>query len=212
MGWNIDRRQTTADSSHWCAKYSGGGQWSAVGGRLDEWERRWAPYDEPTYQAVLSYIRPDDVVLDIGAGDLRLARRMAAIARCVYAIEIQPALLAHRGPLPANLTVLCADARSIPWPRGITLGVLLMRHCTHVGLYAARLRAAGCRGLITNARWRLDVEWMDLGLRLPWAKVEFGWYACLCGQTGFVAGPPELLTEARMDQVSETENCPACLG
>lgn len=210
MGWNIDGERETRNR-RLPAKAKIAGPRSPVPGRLDEWESRWAPYDEPTYQAVLSYIRPEDVVLDIGAGDLRLARRMAAMARHVYAIEMQPDLLAHQGPLPANLTVLCADARSIPWPRGITLGVLLMRHCAHVGLYAARLRAVGCRGLITNARWRLDVERMDLGLRLPWAKVEFGWYACLCGQTGFVAGPPELLTEARMFQVSETENCPACL-
>ncbi len=46
---------------------------------LDPWEARWAPYDEATYAAVLAAIRPDDVVLDIGAGDLRLARRMAQI-------------------------------------------------------------------------------------------------------------------------------------
>ena len=37
------------------------------------WERRWAPYDELTYQEVLAQVRPDDLVLEIGAGDLRLA-------------------------------------------------------------------------------------------------------------------------------------------
>lgn len=178
---------------------------------LDSWEAHWAPYDEATYQSVLSSIRPDDVVLDIGAGDLRLARRMALTARRVFAVERQPALLANQESLPYNLAVLCADARFIPWPAGITLGVLLMRHCTHVGLYAARLRAVGCRRLITNARWGLAVEVMDLGQRRPWQSVDFGWYACLCGQTGFVPGPPEQLTAERMDQVIETENCPACL-
>ncbi|MCZ7670623.1 MAG: hypothetical protein M5U34_27465 [Chloroflexi bacterium] len=36
-----------------------------------EWERMWSPYDEMTYPtAVLQHIQPDDVVLDIGAGDL----------------------------------------------------------------------------------------------------------------------------------------------
>lgn len=211
MAWKYDRRRLTADHRQHNGYINYGGQPSAVSRRLDEWESRWAAYDEPTYQAVLSYIRPEDVVLDIGAGDLRLARRMAAIARHVYAIEMQPVLLAHQGSLPANLTVLCADARSIPWARGITVGVLLMRHCTHIGLYAARLRATGCERLITNARWGMGVEQMDLRPRRPWPSVEFGWYACLCGQTGFVAGPPELLTEERMDQVNETENCPACL-
>lgn len=177
---------------------------------LDEWELRWAPYDEPTYQRVLNYIGPDDRVLEIGAGDLRLARRLAQTARHVYAIEMQPYLLARQPALPGNLTVICADARFIPWPSDITLGVLLMRHCTLVGLYAARLRALGCHKLITNARWRLDVELMDLGPRLPWTTIDFGWYACTCGQTGFVPGPPEQLTEERINQVFETENCPAC--
>jgi hypothetical protein len=180
------------------------------GGPIDEWEARWSPYDEPTYQTALSYVQPGDIVLDIGAGDMRLARRMAAIARQVYAIEMQPDLLSNQAPLPDNLAVLCADARIVPWPAGITLGVLLMRHCTHVGLYVARLRAAGCRRLITNSRWGMDVELVDLGPRLPWRFVDLGWYACACGQIGFVSGPPEQLTTARMEFIAEVEACPAC--
>lgn len=178
--------------------------------QLDKWEACWSPYDEPTYQAALSFVRPDDVVLDIGAGDLRLARQLAAVARRVFAIETQPALLTSPATLPHNLTVFCADARAIPWPKGITLGVLLMRHCTHVGLYVARLRAVGCLRLITNARWGMGIELMNLGPRAPWQSVHFGWYACTCGHVGFVPGPPEMLTEDRMDVVAEVENCPAC--
>lgn len=177
---------------------------------LDIWEARWAPYDEPTYRAALSYVRPDDVVLDIGAGDLRLARRMAGLARRVYAIDMQPGLLAGRAPLPPNLTVFCADARRVPWPGGITLGILLMRHCTHLGQYVARLRAAGCRRLVTNARWGFDIEQVDLGRRAAWSSVDLGWYACICGQTGFGPGPVELISEDRIEQVSEVETCPAC--
>ena len=60
---------------------------------MTEWEMRWSPYDEPTYAAVLNTLRPTDVVLDIGAGDLRLARRMAAVVRQVIAWEIQPDVL-----------------------------------------------------------------------------------------------------------------------
>ena len=79
---------------------------------LERWEALWAPYDEPTYQLVLDYVRPDDVVLDIGAGDLRLTRRVAAVAQRVYALERDPAVLARseRGSWPANLVVICADA------------------------------------------------------------------------------------------------------
>ena len=73
---------------------------------MAEWEMCWSPYDEPTYAAVLSTLSPTDVVLDIGAGDLRLARRMAAVVRQVIAWEIQPNLLERSTalPLPANLT------------------------------------------------------------------------------------------------------------
>jgi hypothetical protein len=100
----------------------------------------------------------------------------------------------------------------MPWPKGVTLGVLLMRHCTHFGLYVARLRKVGCRRLITNARWRMAVELVDLGPRLAWNEADFGWYACTCGQIGFVPGPVELLTPDRMEQVAEVEECPTCGG
>lgn len=179
---------------------------------LELWEARWAPYDETTYRAALSYVQPDDVVLDIGAGDLRLAQRMAQLATRVFAIERQPNLLSNVSiPLrAANLVVICADARRIPWPVGVTLGVLLMRHCTHFELYAKRLRAIGCRRLVTNARWGMGVELMDLGPRAAWETVEIGWYACICGQTGFVPGPPQKLTPDTIEHVAEVERCPAC--
>jgi len=177
---------------------------------LDTWEARWAAYDEPTYRAVLDCIQADDVVLDIGAGDLRLSKRIACVARQVFAIEMQPDLIQNSFSFSDNLTVICGDARYVPWPEDITLGVLLMRHCTHVGLYVARLRAAGCRRLITNARWGMNVELVDLGPRAAWSTVEIGWYACLCGQTGFVPGPPSRLTEAQMEYINEVETCPVC--
>jgi hypothetical protein len=178
---------------------------------LDTWEIRWAPYDEVTYQTALSYVRADDVVLDIGAGDLRLSRQMARIARYVFAIEMAPNLLSGGPPWPDNLMVVCADARCIPWPNCVSLGVLLMRHCTHVGLYVARLRVVGCRRLVTNARWRMGVELMDLRPRVAWDTMDIGWYACTCGQVGFIPGSPDQLTEERVEQVAEVEACPACM-
>ena len=42
----------------------------------------YAPYDQPTYQAVLELLKPEDVVLDIGAGDFwRVAGRQTVFKR-----------------------------------------------------------------------------------------------------------------------------------
>ena len=177
-----------------------------------DWEALWAPYDEGTYAAVLAQIGPHDVVLDIGAGDLRLARAMAAQARSVLAIERDPDLVAGQAAnLPSNCSLLLGDARFLPFPGGLTTAVLLMRHCAHAGLYIDKLRAVGCPRLITNARWGLGPEVIDLlAPRLPLAELPVGWYACSCGHTGFVPGPVGLLTEATMDVVSEVSGCPVC--
>ena len=106
----------------------------------DDWEYRWAPYDAPTYRAVLNHILPNDVILEIGAGDLRLAREMALIAQKVYAVEIN-ALVLDQGlrsghPLPGNIIPIRADAQTLDFPPDVTAGVLLMRHSTHFQLYA----------------------------------------------------------------------------
>lgn len=177
---------------------------------LEVWEAQWAPYDEPTYADVLSYVQPTDVILDIGAGDLRLTKRLTARAQKVFAIEQQAGLLHACGPLPSNLGVICADARVVPWPQGITVGILLMRHCTHTGYYINRLLSAGCARLITNARWRLDVEHVNLRAAIPWQQAGAGWYACLCGATGFKPVDPHLLTPDRMEDITQVKTCPHC--
>lgn len=178
---------------------------------LDPWEALWAPYDEGTYAAVLAAIRADDVVLDIGAGDLRLARRMAQVARRVIAWERQPELLAAAGGLPPNLEVVCVDARTAPVPPEVTAAVLLMRHCTHFPLYVAKLRAAGCQRLITNARWRVGVEVIPLEPAMSFAKLAGGWYACRrCGAVGWKGDDPAAVNEATFEQVTDVEGCPAC--
>lgn len=180
---------------------------------LDAWERRWAPYDAATYAEVLAAVQPADIVLDIGAGDLRLARALAKRARHVYAIELDGARARAAGALPANLTLTVGDARTLPFAPCVTLGVLLMRHCTHVGLYSAKLRAVGARALVTNARWGLAVECIDLqAARMPYAALAIGAYACDCGATGFVAGPPAALTATVIATVAEVVDCPACAG
>ncbi|MCA9937234.1 MAG: methyltransferase domain-containing protein [Anaerolineales bacterium] len=181
-----------------------------------DWERMWSPYDEATYEQATAWIAPDDVVLDIGAGDLRLARRLAARARRVYAIEIEPTLLTQgqmsaAGGMPANMRLIAGDARVFPFPVDVTAGVLLMRHCRHFHLYARKLQQTGCRTLITNARWRLGVERIDLQqARPPCAHLPYGWYACLCGAVGFIPGPADALTWADLDLIHEVSDCPEC--
>jgi hypothetical protein len=179
------------------------------------WEQLWAPHDEPTYRSVLAALSPADTLLEIGAGDLRLAVRMAAIVSKVYAIEIQETILeraaaAYRS-LPENLVVLAGDARTINFPPGITTGVLLMRHCTHFNLYIKKLQAAGCQRLVTNARWRSGLELIDLASpRVPYDQLELGWYACLCGRAGFKTGAVELLSDEVASMIVEVDDCPGC--
>lgn len=175
-----------------------------------DWATLWAPYDEPTYQAALAHIPRGATVLDIGAGDLRFARRAAARARFVYAVERRPELVAATD-LPPNLAVICADARLIDIPDGVDTAVLLMRHSPDFALYARKLAAAGCRRLITNARWGMSVECVDLARpAVPYEALTAGWYACRCGATGFREGPPEWLTDRRLEDTAEVSACPAC--
>lgn len=180
---------------------------------LEGWESLWAPYDEATYAAVLAAIEPSDVVLDIGAGDLRFSRRIAERAQRVIAWEIQPGLLAVAiRPMPANLVAMVTDARIEPVPAGVTVAVLLMRHCKHYALYVKKLRDAGCRQLITNARWGMGVEVVDLGPGVPFDSVAIGWYACRrCGAVGFVGDNVHQVIAATFEHVEDVEGCPLCL-
>ena len=180
-----------------------------------DWESMYAPYDQPTYQAVLELLRPEDVVMDIGAGDLRFSRQIARIASKVYAVEINDLVLqqglASRDPLPDHLIPIHADARGFEFPIDITVGVLLMRHCTHFHLYFEKLRMAGARRLITNARWRMNIEEVDLQAeRSSFKKIAMGWYACLCGATGFKAGPAEQWSTEMDKLIQEVSDCPQC--
>jgi hypothetical protein len=180
-----------------------------------EWEAMCAPYDQSTYQAVLALLQPQDIVLDIGAGDLQFSRRMAQITSKVYAVEVN-ALVLQQGldssiARPDNLIPILADARKLDFPTGISVGVLLMRHCTHFRLYSTKLRLAGARRLITNARWRMDVEEINLQTEGPsFNSIVMGWYACSCGATGFKPGPVEQWS-SEMDKVThEVMDCPQC--
>lgn len=181
---------------------------------LDLWELRFAPYPEAMYDFVLARLGPRDVVLDIGAGDFRLAWAAAHRVRRVYALEVQPplvaAFLSRVGyALPRNLQVICANALDVPFPKGITVGVLFMRHCRHFARYFQKLVQAGARRLFTNARWGMGVEEIDLaGPRIPFEEAAPGWYACHCGHVGFKE--PEDPTRPFSEAVQEVSFCPAC--
>lgn len=180
---------------------------------LTDWEGWFSPYDDEIYDEVLKNVAEDDVVLDIGAGDLRLALRLAERARRVYAVEVNPkvlgsALEAIGWDLPRNLVVICANALDVPFPDDVTVAVLLMRHCRHFGDYVAKLRAIGCRRLITNARWKARVEVIELAVRgEDFSQVGGGWYACKCGAVGFVPCHP---SGEEPFSIHEVENCPHC--
>jgi hypothetical protein len=182
---------------------------------IHDWEAVFAPYDEDTYCAVLAHVMPHDVVLDIGAGDLRLTRRVASRARRVYAIERNPAVLAasDRGSWPANLIVICADALATSFPTDVTTVILLMRHCTreHFAAYLQRLSALPrCRWLITNVRWKMDVEVIDLRSGRAYDPDRAGWYACRCGWVGFTPGDPGGITPHVLAEVIDVVSCPHC--
>jgi hypothetical protein len=181
---------------------------------VEEWEWMWAPYDAPTYQLVLDQINSQDIVLDIGAGDLRLSRQMANRAKRVYALEQNQSLLERSShQLPANLEIISGDARTVHFPDDVSVAVLLMRHCTHFSLYFDKLRERGCQRLITNARWGMNVEIINLKSTLDtYQSFEIGWYGCRCGNHGFKSGPAQLLTEVITERVWELDSCPACIS
>ncbi|MGA9350641.1 MAG: rRNA adenine N-6-methyltransferase family protein [Anaerolineae bacterium] len=178
---------------------------------LTDWEGWFNPYDEETYDLVLQNIDEHDTVIEIGAGDLRLALQLSERARRVYAVEVNPllisaALQAIGFDLPRNLLAICANALDIAFPNDITVAVLLMRHCQHFRLYVDKLRAAGCQRLLTNARWKSGVESMDLTRSgIPFEEVREGWYACRCGAVGY-AGQGEHSDSPPVEVI----DCPAC--
>lgn len=178
---------------------------------LEDWEGWFSPYDEVVYEAALSEVGEGDRVLDLGAGDLRLALRMAERAERVYAVEVNPVVLAGALAaigldLPRNLHVICANGLDLTVPSDVTMAVLLMRHCRHFRGYIERLVDAGCAKLVTNSRWGQGVETIDLTVPpVPLEHVAEGWYACRCGAVGYAG------TGSRpRGPVTEVAHCPKC--
>jgi len=134
---------------------------NAIQDKLEGWEASWAMYDEATYRDVLAHICINDIVYEIGAGICAWRSAWRQLQKCSRSRDSK--VLAGSGHwlqrcTPSKPAHLSWDARAMPAPSGTTVGVLLMRHCTHFQLYAQKLKEAGAQALITNARWKLGVE------------------------------------------------------
>jgi len=92
--------------------------------------------EEWFYEDILKLLKPDDVVFDVGAGDLRFDLMMAEEVRKVYAVEINPVILARAlkiigFDMPANLIVICGNAFKMELPPDVTVVTCLMIHRQH---------------------------------------------------------------------------------
>jgi hypothetical protein len=86
-----------------------------------------------------------------------------------------------------------------------------MRHCRGFAVFFDKLHYVGCKCLITNARWRVGLELINLERPpTPYPAATLGWYACCCGATGFILGPADALTPQIESAVQEVIDCPAC--
>lgn len=96
------------------------------------WEIFFMP-EECNYESCMTQLSKDDVVFDVGAGDLRFDLMMADKVKKVYAVEINPTILASAlriigYDLPVNLTVICGNAFEMELPSDVTVVTCLMIH------------------------------------------------------------------------------------
>jgi SAM-dependent methyltransferase len=74
------------------------------------------------------YLAPGCTFLEVGAGDCALSRRVAEVAKAVYAVDISDQA---RAPLPANVQLVISDGSSIPVPEAsvdVAFSDQLMEH------------------------------------------------------------------------------------
>ncbi|MFO7966382.1 MAG: class I SAM-dependent methyltransferase [Archaeoglobaceae archaeon] len=81
---------------------------------------------EGNYKEMVSRLSEDDVLCDMGAGDLRFALIASTVCKKVYAVEMSPKLISKSlalmdYELPDNVIVICADWRQILVPEDVTI-------------------------------------------------------------------------------------------
>lgn len=96
----------------------------------------WFNPEVTNYDDCLSKLNPDDIIFDVGAGDLRFDLIMAEKVRKVYAVEINPKILASslriiKYDMPENLIVICGNAFDMDLPGDVTVVTCLMIHRQH---------------------------------------------------------------------------------
>ena len=102
---------------------------------LEGWEVFFCP-ETDNYRFVIENIEPQEVIYDVGAGDLRLDLVLSQRCKKVYAVEINPMIIGKSIELigydmPKNLISICADALKFPLPKDVTTIVVLVRHLIH---------------------------------------------------------------------------------
>jgi 16S rRNA (adenine(1408)-N(1))-methyltransferase len=166
--------------------------------------RRALQIDEPTLRERLAGYQ--EVLLDIGTGDGRFVRHMAATCPSRFAVGVDACrenLRASSRLAPANALYLIADARALPcaldkratqitinFPWGSLLGGLLAGQAALLGRIAAVARPGALLELRLNAGALAEVGWelAEAGAQIGQALREAGFQM----QSGVAAGPREL--------------------
>lgn len=99
------------------------------------WEVFFVPEDM-YYDPCLEKLSEDDVVFDVGAGDMRFDLIMAEKVRKVYAVEINPTIIARAlriigYDMPTNMIAVCGNAFEMELPGDVTAVTCLMIHRQH---------------------------------------------------------------------------------
>lgn len=102
---------------------------------MEGWEIFIVP-ESMFYEEVLSMISPDDVVFDVGAGDLRFDIMLSERVKKVYAVEINPGFLGGAlniigYDMPRNVVAICGNAFEMELPGDVTVVTCLIIHRQH---------------------------------------------------------------------------------
>lgn len=130
----LDRSFTRRVKRHDCSDFEACTAFQHKHG-MKGWEIFFMP-EECNYESCMAQLSKDDVVFDVGAGDLRFDLMMAEKVRKVYAVEINPSVIAPAlhiigYDLPGNLIPICADAFEMELPKDVTVVTCLMIHRKH---------------------------------------------------------------------------------